>query len=89
MTKSAYVAMSADHCRVLDLQSFEHHLRAEVGCVVGPDQRHRAGETVRNLAGGRRRDSPGVAAITKPRVFNPGRSASVAANYLDELTDSA
>ncbi len=66
----------------LDLRSFEDRLRSEIGRVVRPDEIDSVAEMVRRRAGGVRRDSPDVAAIRDRLIFNPGRSASVAASFL-------
>ena len=68
--------------RALDMQSFEDRLRSEIGSIIRPDEIDGVDEMVARLAGEARRASPDFATIRNRLIFNPGRSASVAASFL-------
>lgn len=66
----------------IGLPSFEDQVRSEVGYVIGLDQVEELAETVHRLVADRAPAEVDPVAIRSRRVFNVGRSASVAARFL-------
>ena len=71
----------------IGVPSFEDQLRSEIGCVVGLDQINRLADTVYRLVTDRERQDADPIKIRSRRVFNVGRSASVAAAFLVAAAD--
>ena len=73
----------------IGLPAFEDQVRSEVGCVIGLDGVDRLAETVHRLVANSAPPETDPIAIRSRRVFNVGRSASVAARFLAAAADPA